>query len=437
MRPSLPPLAESSRSPRGTVAMTAGQIETAHRIGERLQGDFSALIRSFPADARTIAGMSRWLDVTQPVCQRLMRAVRHRTDPLRALTFFPGVRGVQQVLDAARRRGADAELVNDTAGAVEAYAALVDEHGGSQARLIAAIESRAHGADVAAAAPARFAGADTDLPRAAFEGIRRVTGRSFDVHFAVFVYRLLPDDPKHMMCVTAMGMIGVRRAAGCLPICPMKTSVYAEREDDAAPEAMPSIITMDGFCSRPVPRIATRRRGAGLPVLIDPDHASPEPFDIVLRTRARLAPSPVPGAADVEECSLVSDGPARALVMSIHLDRTLAQSSIATAGAYALGNRGPIGRRTVEPDGTTVLDSATDRWFDRLPGRPRLESLGPGLEHDASAYPRLNELVAALCGSEGWSPDEFVGYRCHVPHPLFGGQYVVSFDFSDGSAGSG
>ena len=76
---------------------------------------------------------------------------------------------------------------------------------------------------------------------------------------------------------------------------------------------------------------------------------------------------------------------------------------------------------------------AADRWFDRLPDRPRLEHLGMGLDRaSCPAYPRLGELAEYLCNSQGWNPNEFVGYQCQVTYPLWGAQYLLSFEFGNG-----
>ncbi len=83
--------------------------------------------------------------------------------------------------------------------------------------------------------------------------------------------------------------------------------------------------------------------------------------------------------------------------------------------------------------GTSPTNLASQRWFDRLPDRPQLEHLGLGLGQTGStAYPRITALIAHLCASQGCDPDEFVGYRCEVAYPVWGVQYLVSFDFGDG-----
>ena len=420
----------------------APDADTMWRVAERLQGEFRTLIRAFPLDARTIGGMSRWLGVTKPICQRLLRAVRHRGDGVTALSFFPGVRGLHQFLQAAQEQGCDPGLVAASSAAVDRYAVLIDEHGGSQARLLAALESIGNvTTQDAAAAPDRM----LEARMSAFEGLRLVTRREFDTQVAVFLYRPCDDDPARIDCVTAMGMIGIRRSPGSLPICPVNRFSYGTREEIDKAEihvaelgmgpvaAGAPVSVLAEFCSKPLPAVVAREEAGQIPVLIDPDSASRDPLDVVLGTRFPRIRHPALGEIKVQDCSLVSEGPARHLLMSIHLHRSLAQASIPSLGCFAQGNRGPVATPDTGEHGVSPTNLASQRWFDRLPDHPQLEHLGLGLEQTGStAYPRITALIGHLCSSQGWDPGEFVGYRCEVDYPVWGVQYLMSFDFGDG-----
>lgn len=444
--PTEPPPALSgprSRPPQREVrSLTATQIDVARRIGERMQAELLSLVQGFPAEVRTIIKMSEWLGVTRPICQRLLRAIRHRGDALQTIAFFPGVRGLQQFLEAARVRQCRESLIASAKAAIDQYARLVDECGGSQAKLIAAIEAtQRQQADAGDSASDDLLSAR----RSAFEGLRQVTQREFETHVAVFFYRSRSDDPLKMDCVTAMGMIGVRQDKGALPICPLYRFAYGspadleeahiqlERLTDEPAATGAPITVLREFCSKPLPAIVARQTNGQIPVLIDPDRASRDPFDVVLGTRFHRVAHPAVHDPKVLNCSLISDGPARNLLISVHMDRAMAQASIPTMASYWLGNRGPISEPDTGQDSMTHGNLASHRWFDRLPDRPRLEHVGFGLEQaGAPAYPRLAELVGHICDSQGWRPDDFIGYRCQVPYPVWGAQYLMSFDFESG-----
>lgn len=426
------------------VSMTRSQIDLARRTGERLQAELRTLIRSFPLEKRTIVEMGRWLSVTTPVCQRLLRATRHRGDPLTALSYFPGLQGLHQIVEAARWRGCDESLIAVASAAVDQYAVLIDEHGGSQTRLLAAlatIDTIHQDEAIQEAAPVDEA---ESARQSAFQSIRVLTRREFQTHFGVYIYRPRTDDPEKMDCMTAMGMIGVRRQPDALPICPTHRFAYGDAKkldnedihvqsvgDAPLAEGAP-LSVLDRFCSKPLPHVVARQVAGQLPVLIDPDRAAKEPFDVVLGTNFQAVEHPALHEPRILDCSLVSEGPSQNLVMSVHLHRSLAQASIPTLAAYMVGNRGPIASPDTGRYDTITANLAANRWFDRLPDRPRLEHLGMGLDQaSCPAYPRLGELAEYLCKSQGWKPDEFVGYQCQVSYPLWGAQYLLSFEFGN------
>jgi hypothetical protein len=101
----------------------------------------------------------------------------------------------------------------------------------------------------------------------------------------------------------------------------------------------------------------------------------------------------------------------------------------------AVTNRGPVSAPDAGERGPAPVNLAAQRWLDRLPDRPTLEHLGFGFEQAGStAYPRMTHLIGHLCNSQGWDPNEFVGHRCQVDFPVWGVQYIMSFDFGGGES---
>ncbi|MHC4826635.1 MAG: hypothetical protein ACYTEY_08775, partial [Planctomycetota bacterium] len=297
--------------------------------------------------------MSEWLGVTKPICQRLLRAVRHRGDALTALSFFPGVRGLRQFVQAAQRRDCDQALIAAATAAVDQYEVVIDEHGGSQTRLLAALGSPTQSPDEG---PADAVTSDRLLQArmSVFEGLRHLAGREFDAQVAVFLYRPCDDDPDRIDCITAMGMIGIRRTADSLPICPVNRFAFSTRDEADGTDSQVECVggepvatgapvsVLAEFCSKPLPAVVARQIEGQLSVLIDPGSTSRDPLDVVLATRFGRVRHPALGEVKLQDCSLVSEGPSRHLLMSVHLHRSLAQTSIPSLACYAQGNRGPV-----------------------------------------------------------------------------------------------
>src|SRR3954469_21534427 len=104
MRTVRTPTAAGARRRAGARPGPEISLTELRRVGESLQGDFDALIGSFPSGARSASEMSRWLGVSRPVCQRLVAAVRRVPDGAEAVAALPGLKALMEVVDAAKRR---------------------------------------------------------------------------------------------------------------------------------------------------------------------------------------------------------------------------------------------------------------------------------------------------------------------------------------------
>jgi len=78
-----------------------------------------------------------------------------------------------------------------------------------------------------------------------------------------------------------------------------------------------------------------------------------------------------------------------------------------------------------------------DRWLTRFPDVPRLQLLGTGVAHaQTPAYPRYVELVRTFFDQVGWSPEDFVGFRCEVDYPIWRSGYFMSFEHLETAEGA-
>jgi hypothetical protein len=411
-------------------ANSALEVEHARRIAERLRSEFSMILRALPPELRTIAGMAAELDVPRPTCQRLLRAMRSRGLLVQSLTYYPGVRGLQQFVDAAKRKGFEESTIAGAEAALRQFADLTTDCGGSQARLNAAIEEALREREPATSA----SDAATMARQRAFESTRQLTKRSFDTQLALYIYRPVKGSDELIHSVTAMGMIGMERHANAQPLCIVSSSVPRDEEQSQTVESLPGlsglpISVVPDFSSAPVPQLSVRRQPGRVTVLTEmaPDARS----DLVLARRFSEIRHPALDDPPQQFCWMLSDGPSRNLVMQVFMHRSMARASIPSADAYFVGNRGIVGGMQQNERGETYVELPAFRWFDRLADGPRLEQLGAGLQHaNHACYPRLGDLTKELFHRHDWDPAEFVGVRCHVRYPVWGAQYLIAFDFA-------
>lgn len=430
-------------APRGREAGSGGHaggtldLERVRRVAERLRSEFGLVLRALPPESRTIAGMAAELEIPRPGCQRLLRALRARGPLTETLTYFPGVRGLQQIIDASRRKGIEASTVAGAEAALRQFADLTADCGGSQAQLNTAIAEAVREHEYGSSIDGDAVAADR---RRVFESCRSITRRCFETQFALYMYRPAENRGDCAHSVTAMGMIGIERQANALPLCIVSSSVPRDDEASCTVESLPGlsglpISILPEFSSAPPPTLTVRRQPGRVAVLTETEPGVKS--DVVLARRFREIQHPAVEEPRQQFCWLLSEGPARHLLMQVYMHRSMARTSIPSADAYFVGSRGIIGDVYTDSQNEQHVELPDFRWFDRLPNGPRLEQLGVGLEHASHAcYPRCGALTAELFNRHGWDPDEFVGVRCYVPYPVWGAQYLISFDFTrDDEAG--
>jgi hypothetical protein len=141
--------------------------------------------------------------------------------------------------------------------------------------------------------------------------------------------------------------------------------------------------------------------------------------DIVL-TQRRPAPDPHPGTLNppVGEVWRMVTFPARHMLFDVLLHREIACRCLPSLELH-LWTPEPVGH-------------IRSRWSTRFAGGPKLEMIGSGLDRAATGcYARYVELAAHVMNELGWDSQQFVGYRCELPFPLWRGGYCMSFDFSE------
>ncbi|MBY0263074.1 MAG: hypothetical protein K2Q20_12070 [Phycisphaerales bacterium] len=404
-------------SSRGVVSS-----EWARRVADRLRTEFGRVLGALPATTRTSTGLARHLSLKQPLCHRLIAAVRAPVEPGEFFLRIPGPEGLTTALDAARRAGVDVDVLQAGTAAVREFETLIQHAGGSQRRLVAAIRE-------IEPAPAPSDQLDPYLlsRRTAYEACSHLLGSSAKATVHIVAYA--PVSATHIASRGALGKIGIVRTPGCMPL-------LASHTGDPSRSIMPpatdggggggGVGVLASFTTPGIPQLV--RSHAGLSTLLfDPDVSITAPIDIVAGPFAS-GPSESPLAPDAEgraggraiNCYVSLRTPSRWLVMDVYLHRSLAARSLASSAAFL--SRSDLARAGVP--------TPAERWPERAPGTIELRVMQPGEIPDGpSIYPRHAELTRAVFAESGWTPADFVGHRVLLPYPMMGLDYLISFDF--------
>jgi len=365
--------------------------------------------------------MSRHLDLVRPTCQRIVQALGEPEPRPETLINLPGVKGLEQFLDALRGNGADPRAIDLAAAAVQQFAAFLDRVGGSQSKLATRLESNR--------ARPEAGSLEAEAERAAlFDAAGRVMGRSIETSVSLYIFQPAPDDESMLERMLAHGQIGSRVRPGGMPmvLSSGNTLTFEQPEgparllNDAPAAGRTQSAILAPFTTRPLPTVTSRGSHGKLVQVIDPDALESEiEIDIVLGERSRHPMRDEEGKPTLDEVWTLVNAPTRQLLFDVFLHEKLERRY-----------RPSVDAQMWYPNLSSPGD---DRWITRFPSQPRLQLLGRGLSQAASqAYARHAHLTAFFFDRLGLDPGRFVGFRCEVAYPIWRAGYRMAFEHVTG-----
>lgn len=406
--------------------LTRTELAEAEQVARRLHGELKACVALLPEGERGGSAMSRSLNLDRATCQRLVATTSKPDAGAGTLVQLPGVQGLRQFLGAMRLRTHDEdgqEQLTAAEAAVDRLETLIGELGGSQRRL----RARLAGGGTEPEARSGAANDDVRLRETLFRAGAAVTGRWSETSVSLSIIQPTPGpsgaagEPgptATTQTVRLRAVLGHNARVDAVPLevgsaNPLDASAGGTPAAHRAPATL-----LEGFCSRPMPRLVSHTAGYRVVHVIDSAEPGPiENADVVLADREPVVDRhPALMTPPMGEVWSLINFPSRRLLMDVFLHRELAERCQASLEVHMWT--------------PNVVQHAATRWSTRFPGGPRLLNLGSGLEGAASpSYARHAELVAHMFARMGLDAGSFVGYRCEVEFPIWRAGYCLAFDF--------
>ncbi|MFT3683670.1 MAG: hypothetical protein QM783_01885 [Phycisphaerales bacterium] len=417
---------------RGRVdPLTRAEKLQAEQVALRLRDEFRTLIDLLPPGDRGASALAKKLKLDRATCQRIVATLAEPNPDARTLVNFPGIEGMRIFIDAVARRPkaapTDKQHVESASHAVDSLEHLLEQLKVSQRGLRRLLDDHGVAPVDAARSEHDWLGQDDVAARATlFNAAAHVVGRWTDTLVGVSLIRPVPGSPRLTESVQLRAHLGHRARVNSAPL-ELGSRMQAPAADEQAyttldPESQsgPWGALVVPFCSRPLPRVTSRRTGASVTHVVEAEEeSSDKPFDVVIANRTKTPePHPATFTPPLGEVSSIVRQPARRLLHDVFLHRDIARMCIPALETHLW-----------TPTDTRVMA----RWSTRIPGGPRLQLLGQGLSNTGTpAWERYGDLLRYgfdHAGS-GWNPEEFVGYRCELEFPLWRCSYHFLFDFT-------
>lgn len=414
---------KNSTSRRKVLPLSADEAERGEQIGRRLREEVRALVEQLPPHLRQSYALSRELNVDRSICQKVLTALKvsGSSPGLAVLDRMPGTEGLSTFVDAFRAVVRDARFLEAARVPVEQLQRFLRDTSGSHARLRARINST-----VVADAGTSETTEISDIRERLFADMAETMRCQTDLLSIVTMTRPLPDDAHQIEHASAKALIGYRSRAGARPL--VESLVHSGERCESEHQTLsfvplpnshtdgpPPQILIEELSSQPLPIVTSRGPRNMAIEAIDPSVSS-KPIDLVVARRTTPVSHPVLHQDKALSICARIKTPTRRLVFDSYVHRSIAIATLPDVGTYSW-----------DP---SILTSPRKSWYERLPGSPRLELLGPGIERAATpAWDRQEELTKLMFDRLGWPAEDFVGYRTEVAYPLWGSACMMIFDF--------
>ncbi len=392
-------------------------LSMIRRVGDRLRSAISSLVSTLPEQARTISGMSRYLNVHKATCQRIVEGTRQADGPLETLVRLPGLEGLEAHVTACEKRGAPADAVLLARAAVRQYASLLAELGVSHRGLneLIRVLSTEEGEGLSRLA--------VDRRRELFEAARNASGEQAEVKSVIYVIRPSRTPGRADVHIVS-SLRGVRRQSFARPITMFvlgDAAAHAGRERPAPAEWMFSHRVIGEQSTVGLRAVRLQEASARTVLLMDlGGNAFGAAADIAMEFCFDGVPDPRTAPLRRTDSAARISTPCRSLVSDLFIHKDLAEARL-TALTVSLAAT-PCDAHGGAPE---------ELWHEKFPESLTLHALGAASrEPPPCDHPGQPQLIrAAFEGLKEADPADFVGWRLEVAYPLWQTDYRIYMEF--------
>ncbi|MFO0962197.1 MAG: hypothetical protein U0625_04755 [Phycisphaerales bacterium] len=408
--------------------MTTRFEDRVTELGRSLSGSLTRLVAATPGRPQGPVQLARALGVDKVLASRVLRAAGSR-DPVTALRFMPGPAPLRRFAQAAGGVGVDPKLVGEVELAVAGFEDLIRAEAGDRSGLDAMLTSWI---------PEARGEFELRRKQSAYRAMSQLLGKSVETELAIALLHPA-EDPRRISIVWITGFLGLQR------LRPGVSMRFASRRVGAAaageaPRALRNVfgepadgiegLCLPDYCSRPMPKLESRRAGEVVHYILDEPAFGPRArLDLVYaELNAQELPRFVPFQPGRKRYVFAEIAvPAERLEFDVLIHRDLLGATAPALHLYDTAYEGVA----------NVNDRARD--MDRMELHEELRSMGTGLGRlRLSTAPWNTELLQRVCDRQGWASQELHAFRSSIDYPLYGSQVAVAWDAEfEADAGAG
>jgi len=401
--------------------LTSEDFIALNRTGENFKSVLNSLFLQFPQSARSISGLSKWLDYNKSNCQRILNALQKSKNGKEVLTLLPGISGLDEFIVKLKETQLQKQHILELENVVQAFYHQIKLYAKSHAhlkRLLDDNEPNKESQTVSLSAQQKR--------NQHYLCSKQLLSSSIKTLFSCYVLTENQNNKEFLQEVAMITKVGIERSKASPPFVQFYT--HPNPEGFIAPENVCSnskidtskfqIGIVDEFSDEKLaPAYSSFSASNSGIVFNDLDTEGPFDASFLFSNPDELA-NPLVHQSKCSSTSISIKSPTEKLVMMVFLEKKLDMRSSVNVGCYSNNQRVEEGKLR-----------ASDMWTERLPEFPELNVL-----HSSSERARVidglqvGEMSDYLFNYSNLNKEDFVCYMMEVEYPIWSSTYRIYFE---------
>lgn len=399
------------------------ELSLIGREGERIKNGLANLVEDFPNHAKTITGMSKWLNANKSTCQRMVETINKAVDGLEVVNSLPGPAGLKGFIDLAEEKSINPKLVDEARAVVQRFENLIYEYSRSHSALKKLINE-------SSSTSTERTGSKRDARAALYEAAKLVTGESMESSFFACIIKENDHDSKYLQQFTLSYYEGCRASENSrpvmVPVAPGENTLDFEKPDvisqgEQKGDSLSHVSLIRELTSPSIiDHINDFTHGENWMVVPTETDKNSETNIGVIKNYPKEQLGPFHGGKKASCVGAHTRYPTKNLYVMCFLDKKYAMRSVANAGIYSSGSQL-----------INIISSPDALWFDRFHDEADLGLSGPNDDFSQKlGYPMANELVDELFSMSECNRDDYTCFLMQVEFPIWSTAYRMYFQYA-------
>ncbi len=402
-----------------TKQLKNNEFSLIDQEGEKIKQALTKLVNSFPIQARTITGMSGWLNSSKTTCQRVIESI-NANNGIETIISLPGPSGLKKFLNLTQATNLPVEITDTNDSIINTFEALIAEYSSSHSALKTILKTDS--------IPQNFDKvAEIDARKKLFEASSSLLNEYIDVNLSIFLQKENDLDSHYLQQSVLSYYRGCRFGENSRPLVVLvnpdikkpqldKTNIVSA---NAQYDTLPMLSFVKELTSENILKSAqSSPHSSGRLVMNNYLDKSTLSDVAILKHYDKDLISPSHGGKFAGMTGVEIRNPTRRLVHLCFMKKTLAIKSLPEQKVVS-----------VSPGFKPMTEESF--WFNRLHTEADITILQPHVDYDQKLnIEGANQVIQTFFSLTKNNPNDYLGYLMKVEFPIWSSAYLMQFPVS-------